>query len=41
MASRTASLPRNANDTLLMPPETLTPGSSRLMRRVASMKFTA
>ena len=32
MASRTTSLPRNANDTLLMPPEIFTPGSSCLMR---------
>ena len=37
IASRTGSLPRNANDTLLMPPLTEACGSSALIRRVASM----
>ena len=41
MASRTTLLPRNENEMLLIPPLTFTPGSSALMRRVASMKFTA
>jgi hypothetical protein len=37
IASRTRSLPRNENDTFDTPPDTLAPGSSALMRRVASM----
>jgi hypothetical protein len=38
IASRTGSLPRKANDTLLIPPLTEACGSSALIRRVASMK---
>ena len=41
IASRTGSLPRNANDTLETPPETSTPGSVALIRRAASMYATA
>ncbi|MNC94046.1 hypothetical protein D3C83_108070 [compost metagenome] len=41
MASRTASLPRNENDRLLMPPLTFTPGHAALIWRVASMKLIA
>jgi hypothetical protein len=41
MASRTGSLPRNENDTLLTPPLILACGRRCLICRVASMKSTA
>ena len=41
IASRTRSLPRNANETLDTPPLTRTPGSAALRRRVASKKASA
>ncbi len=40
MASRTALLPRNENDTFDTPPETSAPGRFCLIQRVASMKST-
>ena len=40
IASRTGSLPRNENDTLLTPPLTSACGSVALICRVASMKAT-
>jgi hypothetical protein len=41
MASRTALLPRNEKEMLLMPPLTLARGRCGLDPRVASMKSTA
>ncbi len=41
IASRTGSLPRKLNETLLTPPLTLAPGRFCLIQRVASMKSTA
>ena len=41
IASRTGSLPRKLNETFDTPPETRAPGSSALIRRVASKKATA
>ena len=41
IASRTTSLPRNANDRLLMPPQILTPGHVTFSTRMASMKSIA
>ena len=41
MASRTASLPRNANDRLEMPPLVRTPGQRCLISGSASMKALA
>ena len=41
IASRTRSLPRNANDTFDTPPEVRVPGNSAFSRRTASMNETA
>jgi len=41
IASRTTSLPRNENDTLLTPPLTSACGQAARMRAVASMKSSA
>jgi hypothetical protein len=41
MASRTGAFPRKENDTLLMPPLVLAPGSVALISRTASMNSTA
>ena len=39
IASRTVSLPRNENDTLLTPPEVFAPGHSRLICRTRLDEF--
>ena len=41
IASRTTSLPRNENETLLTPPEMCTPGQAALICGIDSMKLTA